>query len=160
MTSLAPLSAIEQARVFRHAAAIFIAGLVFGLIFTFESIGHVAAWPLVPAVDFDFPGTEQAWRRTHLGAVINAVAMLLFAVVGTSLRLSDRGRGIFVLAVLITGWGNTLGFLVGTLSGTRGLAFGDNAANSLSYLLFLLAAGSAFVQGFLLWAGADNRRLA
>ncbi|MFA5938094.1 MAG: hypothetical protein WC809_01965 [Sinimarinibacterium sp.] len=158
MDPLTPLSAAQRDRIFRHAAGLFIAGLVMGLIFTFEALGHVAAWPLVPAIDFDFPGTEQAWRRTHLGAVINALAMLLFALAGTHLQLGERGRRSFVWAVVITGWGNTLGFLVGTLFGARGLAFGGGAANSLSYLLFLAAAFSAFVQGGLLWSGARQGR--
>ena len=158
MDTLGPLPAAQRDRIFRHAAALFIAGLVFGLIFTFEALGHVAAWPLLPAIDFDFPGSEQAWRRTHLGAVINALAMLLFALAGPHLQLGERGRRSFVWAVLITGWGNTLGFLVGTLFGARGLAFGGGVANSLGYLLFLAAAISAFVQGGLLWSGARGAR--
>lgn len=156
--SAGAVQAAQRDVLFRHAAALFVLGLVFGLIFTFEAVGHIVAWPLVPVIDFDFPGTEQAWRRTHLGAMINALAVLVFALAGTQLRLGERSRRTFVIAVLVTGWGNTLGFLVGTLAGARGLAFGGGAANSISYLLFLAAAASAFVQGGLLWSGARSAR--
>lgn len=151
------LSARERARILAPAATLFALALVIGLIFTFKAIGHVAAWPLIPVLDIEMPGTEAAWRRTHLGALMNALAMMAFAVAGSSLRLSARARQWYVVSVCITGWGNTLGFLVGALFGVRGLAFGGAWANSLNYLLFLVAAATAFIQAWLLWQGARAR---
>jgi hypothetical protein len=153
MTS-ANLSAQERARILAPAAALFALGLVIGLIFTFKAIGHVAIWPLLPALDFDMPGTEAAWRRTHLGALMNAIAMIAFALAGSGIRLGAWARQIYIWSVCITGWGNTLGFLVGALFGVRGLAFGASWANSVNYLLFLIAALTAFAQAWLLWQGA------
>lgn len=152
------LSAPERARILAPAAALFALGLVIGLIFTFEAIGHVAVWPLIPALEFDMPGTEAAWRRTHLGALMNALAMIAFAAAGSGIRLGARARQIYIWSVCITGWGNSLGFLVGALFGVRGLAFGAPWTNSLNYLLFLIAALTAFVQAWLLWQGARAQR--
>jgi hypothetical protein len=151
---LQQLSPAAQAQMFRHAAVLFGLGLVFGLIFTFEVIGHVAIWPLVPEWAFDVPGEEAAWRRTHLGALMNALAVMGFAAAGPVLQLGARARRWYVVMVLVTAWGNTLGFLTGALFGVRGLAFGGDWANSLNYLFFLVAALTAFVQCGLLWRGA------
>lgn len=151
------LSAKERAQILAPAAALFGLGLVVGLIFTFKAIGHVAAWPLIPALDIAIPGTEEAWRRTHVGALMNALAMIAFAAAGSSVRLTDRARRLYIWTVCITGWANTLGFLVGALFGVRGLAFGASLANSLNYLLFLVAALTAFTQTWLLWRGAHAR---
>jgi len=152
------LSAPERARILAPAAALFAFGLVIGLVFTFEAIGHVAAWPLLPVLDFQMPGTEAAWRRAHLGALINALAMIAFALAGGSILLGARARGLYILSVCITGWANTLGFLVGALFGVRGLEFGAPWANALNYLLFLAAVPTAFAQSWLLWQGARARR--
>lgn len=151
---LNPLSTAHRARIVRSAAVLFAAGLVIGLIFTFEAIGRIEAWPLLPAITFDFPGTEAAWRRAHLGALMNALAMFAFAGIGSVVCLSDPGQRWLARCVIITGWGNSLGFLIGAIYSVRGLAFGDVVANSVVYVLFLIAAGTAFVQAFLVWKGA------
>ena len=155
--TLERLSARDRARILAPAAALFALALAIGLIFTFEAIGHIAAWPLIPVLNFDMPGTEAAWRRTHLGALMNALAMIAFAAAGSSIRLGARARQVYIYSVCITGWGNSLGFLVGALFGVRGLAFGGAWTNSLNYLLFLIAAVTAFVQAWLLWQGARAR---
>ncbi|RZO87195.1 MAG: hypothetical protein EVA65_02700 [Oceanococcus sp.] len=153
------LSAAERARILAPAAGLFGLGLVIGLVFTFEAIGHVAAWPLLPALDIQMPGTEAAWRRTHLGLLINAIAMIAFAAAGASIRLTQGARRWYIICVCVTGWSNSLGFLVGALFGVRGLAFGGSLTNTLNYLLFLIAVPTAFAQAWLLWRGARNTRL-
>ncbi len=152
------LSTAHRARIVRSAAVLFAVGLVTGLIFTFEAIGRIEAWPLLPAITFDFPGTEAAWRRAHLGVLMNSLAMLAFAGVGGLVCLGDPGQRWLTRCVIITGWGNSLGFLIAALYSVRGLAFGDVIANSVVYLLFLLAALTAFVQAALLWRGAAAAR--
>ncbi|MDD3765124.1 MAG: hypothetical protein PHP86_17655 [Nevskiales bacterium] len=155
-----PLSASRRAAIVQWAAWLFCAGLVVGLIFTFESIGHIAAWPLLPRIDFDFPGDVTAWRRAHLGLIVNAIAMLAFAAAGRSARLGPSAQRSYVIAVIVTGWANSAGFLTGTLFGVRGLAFGGAVANSATYLFFLVAVASAFVQAILLALGARRMRAA
>jgi hypothetical protein len=151
---LNPLSTAHRARIVRSAAVLFAAGLVIGLIFTFEAIGHIEAWPLLPAIQFEFPGTEAAWRRAHLGAIMNALAMFAFAGIGSVVCLNDPGQRWLTRCVMVTGWGNSVAFVIGAIYSVRGLAFGDVVANSVVYLLFLIAAVTAFVQAFLVWKGA------
>ena len=133
-------------------------GLVVGLLFTFIIIGRVEIWPVLPALDFTVPGTEAAWRRAHLGLMFNAVTLLLFACVAGSLSLSLGQQRVYGWSVAITAWGNSAGFLLAALTSTRGLAMGGGAGNSLTYLCFLVAALTAFVQVWLLVAGALRAR--
>lgn len=156
---LAALPSSSRARIVQHAAILFLLGLVAGLIFTFEAIGHVAAWPLLPVIDFDFPGTADTWRRSHLGLLMNAIAMLAFAAAAGQIRIGERGAQWFTISVLVTGWGNSLGFLTGTLFGVRGLEFGGALANSANYLFFLVAAVTGFIQAGIAIRGAANARL-
>ncbi|TJY64796.1 hypothetical protein E4T66_00695 [Sinimarinibacterium sp. CAU 1509] len=156
--SAAPLTQAQRATIIQYAAWLFGAGLVVGLVFTFEAIGHVAAWPLLPPINFDFPGTEAGWRRAHLGLIINAIAMLAFAAVATTARFGSRGRAIYVVSVIVTGYANSLGFLTGTLFGVRGLEFGGAAANTATYLFFLVAVVTGFAQAGLLAAAAATAR--
>jgi hypothetical protein len=156
--SAAPLSQSQRATIILYAAWLFGAGLVVGLVFTFEAIGHVAAWPLLPQINFDFPGTEAGWRRAHLGLIVNSIAMLAFAAVAGSVRFGPRARGIYVVSVIVTGYANSLGFLTGTLFGVRGLEFGGAVANTATYLFFLVAVVTAFAQAILLASAAAATR--
>lgn len=155
---MTPLSAAHRASILRWGAALFLTGLVVGLLFTFEAIGRIEAWPLLPAIQLDIPGEEAAWRRAHLGAIINSMAMLAFAAVGSAIRLGDKGQRWYARCVIVTGWGNSVAFTIGALFGVRGLAFGGVAANSVVYFLFLIAAVTAIVQAVLLWRGAGAAR--
>ncbi len=157
--SLAALPSSSRSLLVQHAALLFALGLVAGLIFTFEVIGHVAAWPLLPAIDFDFPGTADTWRRTHLGLLMNAIAMLAFAAGSSYIRIGERAARWFTVSVLITGWGNSLGFLTGTLFGVRGLEFGGALANSANYLFFLVASVTGFIQAGIAMRGAAHARI-
>jgi len=154
----APLTSAQRATLIQYAAWLFGAGLVVGLIFTFEAIGHVAAWPLLPTIQFDFPGTEAGWRRAHLGLIVNSIAMLAFAAAAGSVRFGPRAAGVYIVSVIVTGYANSLGFLIGTLFGVRGLEFGGVAANTATYLFFLVAVATGFAQVFLLASAATAAR--
>lgn len=151
---VSPLPYADRSRLVFHGAALFLLGLVAGLIFTFEAIGHVAVWPVIPQLAIDFPGDEAGWRKVHLGFIVNAMAVLLFAAASGHASLGTRASKIFQWCVITTGWGNSLGFLIGALFGVRGLEFVGGDANLVSYLLFTMAACTAFVQGGLLAVGA------
>ena len=50
-----------------HGGALFVFGLIAGLVFTFVVIGRVEVWPFLPALDITFPGSEAGWRRGTWG---------------------------------------------------------------------------------------------
>lgn len=150
------LGVADRARLFRSAALLFGFGLLLGLVFTFNLIGDVVAWPLLPSTGLSIPGTEAGWRRAHLGGIVNALAMMAFAAAGASLRLGETGRRLYGGFTQLTGWCNSIGFFIAALTGTRGLGYGGSLANSLVYLLFLVAVCTAIGQTWLLWRGANQ----
>lgn len=133
---------------------LFALGLVTGLLFTFVVIGRVEIWPLLPAQGISLPGSEAGWRRAHLGLMFNAVTLLVFAAIAGWLALGPVAQRVYTLSVAITAWGNSAGFLLAAVFTGRGLALEGDLANRLTYLCFLLAALSAFVQAALLIHGA------
>lgn len=156
--ALASLSARQRASLLRSAALLFGFGLSVGMLFTFNLIGHVVVWPLIPDLALQVPGTDAAWHRAHLGAIINSIAMIAFTVAGSYLRLNPRTLSMYALCVQVTGWGNSIAFVIGALASERGLAFGMSVANSVMYLLFLSAALTAYMQAWLLWKGSVDSK--
>lgn len=144
----------RRAAMVFNGGLMFVLGLIAGLAFTFVLIGHVEAWPLIPRIDMQIPGTAAAWRQTHIGILFNAVTLFAIAAVGKSVLLGDRAQILLVVCVLMTGWFNIAGFVTGTWFGVRGLAMGGGIANATTYLFFLIAVVTAVVQAMLLVVGA------
>ena len=144
----------RRATIVFNGVLMFALGLIAGLLFTFALIGRVEAWPLIPTIQFEIPGSAQAWRQTHIGLLVNGITLFAIAAVGKSILLTERTQNLLVVCVLATGWFNIAGFVTGTLFGVRGLAYGDSLANIATYLFFLVAVITAVVQTGLMLVGA------
>ena len=149
-----PFSPRLRLHLITQGGVLFMLGLVVGLLFTFVILGRVEVWPLVPRIEATLPGSEAAWRRAHLGLMFNAIALLVFAGLAGALHLGLRAQRVYAVCVSVTAWGNSAGFVLAALTSTHGLHLGDGPGNSLTYLCFLVAALTAFVQGGLLVLGA------
>ena len=88
------------------------------------------------------PGRRGGWRRTPLGVMVNAIAVLAFAAASPDAAVGERAAGWFTASVVIASWDHSFGFLTGALCGVRGLEFGGVPANTLTCRLFL-ATGAA-----------------
>lgn len=144
----------RRAVIVFNGGLMFALGLVTGLIFTFALIGHVEAWPLIPALDFAMPGSAQAWRQTHLGILFNAITLFAIASAGRYILLTPKVQILLVVCVLMTGWFNIAGFVTGALNGVHGVVFDGSIANHAAYLFFLVAVVTAVVQAVLIIVGA------
>jgi hypothetical protein len=71
-----------------------------------------------------------------------------------------RQERLLVLTVLVTAWGNIVASLIGPIFGARGLEFGGSVANSVMYLLFMIAVVTVIVACVLVFRGARARMLA
>lgn len=144
----------RRAQLIFNGGLMFALGLLAGLIFTFVIIGHVEAWPLIPRLDLIVPGSEAAWRQTHIGILFNAITLIAIGAAGKAILLTERTQNLFVICVVATGWFNIAGFITGTLFGVRGLTMGAGMANTATYLFFLVAVVTAVIQGWIILLGA------
>lgn len=154
------LTRARMAALITHGALLFGGGLVAGLALTFDLLGQVQVWPLPWQWEIDLPGSGRAWLRTHLGLILNGIGIWVFALLAGRLLLSEGRQKLYCLCVLVTGWFNSAGFVIGTLFDVHGLAFGQSPANSVTYLFFLVAVLTAFTQVALVLAGARELRRA
>lgn len=144
----------RRAVIVFNGGLMFALGLVVGFIFTFALIGHVEAWPLIPALDIAIPGSAQAWRQTHIGILFNAITVFAIAGAGKYILLTARAQILLVVCVLMTGWFNIAGFVTGALNGVHGVVFEGSLANHVTYLFFLVAVVTAVIQAVLIITGA------
>ena len=125
-------------------------GLIFGLVYTFVLIGRIEVWPLPWSLALDGQVDSSAWRRAHVGTLINALMVFVFALAADKLRMPSRARTVYSACVQSTAWLNSLAFALAALVGARGLSGGAGLGNTLVYLLFLIAVVTAFLQVYLL----------
>lgn len=141
-----------------HGLLLFIVGLLAGVFFTFSILGFIEIWPVLPRIDSAVPGDERAWMRAHTGTLMNGMALLVFAGIGGLIKLGEKGQQWLAISLLVTGWGNTLGYHTAAIFGDRGLSFGGSLANSVTYLAFLTAVIAVVIVVALSVRGVLNTR--
>lgn len=62
------------------AILLFIGGVI-GFGFLFFLIGRLELWPLPGAIDYQMPGTYDAWRMAHMEAIVNGFGLWLAAAI-------------------------------------------------------------------------------
>lgn len=132
------------------ASTLFGLGLIFGLVYTFVLIGRIEIWPLPWSFAFDGQADSSAWRRAHVGTLINSLMIFVFALAADKLRMPRRTRTVYSACVQSTAWLNSLAFALAAFVGARGLSGGAGLGNTLIYILFLIAVVTAFFQVYLL----------
>jgi hypothetical protein len=134
-----------------HGALVFLVGLAAGVPFAMlevhATIDSTGAPPPVP-------GDVRGWRMAHLEGILNALTCFAGVAVGPYLRLSERGAAVLAWSLIATAWGNTVASVIGPLFGGRGLVPGGGVANSLMYVLFVVAVITIVVAMVLVYRGA------
>ena len=157
---ISPLTRVHQSRLALHGLLIFGVGLLAGVFYTFSLLGFIEIWPVLPRIEATVPGDDRAWMRAHSGTLMNAIALLALAGIGSLIHLGDKGQRWLVLSALVMGWGNTLGYHTAALFGHRGLSFGEVWANNLTYACFFIAVVGVFTALGLALRGVLNGRRA
>ena len=144
-----------QTIMIANGAGVFLAGLAVGFPFTFVILEKIVLWPIPGSIDWKPPGDVRGWKMAHLEGILNGLTLIAVAAVGDRLTLSVRAQAIVAWGLIITAWGNVIASTIGPIFGGRGLEFGGgNVANSLMYLLFVLAIGTVIVAMILVLRGA------
>ena len=140
-----------------NGALVFLLGMAAGFPFAFVILGRVVLWPFPGAVAWNGPGDLRAWRMAHLEGILNGLTLLGVAGVAPHLSLGERTQKVVGWSLIVTAWGNMIASLVGPIFGGRGLEFGDGVANSLMYLLFVVAVVAVMLAMALVCVGAFRR---
>ena len=137
-----------------HGALVFLVGLVAGFPFAFVILEKVALWPFPGTLAWAPGGDVRAWRMAHLEGILNGLTLFAVAAAADHVRLDARRQRWVAWGLIVTAWGNMSASLIGPLFGGRGLEFGHGVANSLMYLLFVLAIVTVVLALWLVFRGA------
>jgi hypothetical protein len=88
----------------------------------------------------NLPGSLQAWLSTHVVALMNGLVVIAVAQVTRLRPMSLRAERPLILALLVAGWGNTIGSIAAVLLSVTGVEFDWIFANNTIVVMFGLAA--------------------
>jgi len=124
-----------------HGALVLLFGFVVGFGFLFFLIGEISLWPIPGAIDYQMPGTYDAWRMAHLEGIANGTLLWVLAAVLPALQ-SIIARVYRVAVCMITvAWTIVIASVLDPLfPGARGLAFTPESglANDIAFFLFFI----------------------
>ena len=120
-----------------HGALVLLVGFAIGFGFLFFLIGGIELWPIPGRIDYQLPGTYDAWRMAHMEAIVNGFGLWIFALVVPLIPVEDALRGKLTLAMIIAAWTIVLAATIDPLfPDARGLKFGANLPNTIAFFLF------------------------
>jgi styrene-oxide isomerase len=97
---------------------------------------------------FSVPGTPDGWAKAHRGTPMNALMVIVIAIVLSHLVLSKKAASYFGWIIVGAGWANTIFYFFANYSHNRGLSFGANHFGSGNIMSFI-ALFPAYVFGVL-----------
>jgi hypothetical protein len=130
-----PMNPIAR-RLVAHAAVILLISMLAGVGLLMCVLGGVELWPghILPVT---MPSTPAGWVRTHVGGMLNAILMMVVALLMPGLAFADTQARRVANFLIGTGWANTLFYWAAMWAPNRALTFGDNrlgASNAWSVI--------------------------
>jgi hypothetical protein len=121
-----------QRRMVGHGALMLLMAMVAGVGLLVSVLGGFEVWPghILP---IDLPSNPSGWVRTHVGGILNALLVMVVALLVPGLGFAEDKARRLALLVLGTGWANTLFYWAAMLAPNRALSFGDNRLGAASW---------------------------
>lgn len=115
----------QQRRMVGHGAWILFVAMLAGAGLLVSLLGGLEVWPgsIVP---IELPANPAAWVRTHVGGILNALLVLVMALLLPALGFAEATARRIGLWIVGTGWANTLFYWAAMFAPNRALSFGDN----------------------------------
>lgn len=127
------------------ALLLFVAG-VLGFGFLFFLIGKIALWPIPWEIDYQLPGTYDAWRMAHMEGIANGLLLWLTAAVLPLMPFQARGKKRLGYAMMVITWTIVIASALDPIfPDSRGLEFGGPVTNQLAFFLFYIGVGGAMI---------------
>ena len=125
--------------------AIVAAGVI-GFGFLFFLIGKIALWPIPWEIEYQMPGTYDAWRMAHMEAIANGLLLWLTAAILPYLPFEDFGRKRVAYAMIIVAWTIIIASCFDPLlPDSRGLEARLPVTNIMAFLIFLPGVALAMI---------------
>jgi hypothetical protein len=119
-----------------HGAMLMFLGGVAGFGFLFVLLGRIDVWPF-PVFDVKLPGSEKAWRMSHLEAILNGLILWILALLLPLLPFGGKGLRRVSIGMISVGWMFSVASLFDALfPNSRGLHFGGPLTNRIPFFLF------------------------
>ena len=128
-----------QRQLIGHGAILIFLGGVLGFGFLFFLIGKIALWPIPGEIEYQMPGTYDAWRMAHMEGILNGLALWLTAALLPVMPFTEVGRRRIGLSMIVVGWTIVVASSLDPFfPDSRGLEFGGPATNNLAFFLFYI----------------------
>jgi hypothetical protein len=127
-----------------HGALVLLFAFVVGFGFLFFLIGDIRLWPIPGVIDFQMPGTYDAWRMAHMEGITNGFGLWLMAAVLPLLNFSAKTSRRLAIGMIITAWTIVIASTIDPLfPNARGLELTgeSNVMNDIAFLLFVVGIG-------------------
>ncbi len=127
-----------------HGALVLLFAFVVGFGFLFFLIGDIRLWPIPGVIDYQMPGTYDAWRMAHMEGITNGFGLWLMAAVLPLLNFSAKTSRRLAIGMIITAWTIVIASTIDPLfPNARGLELTgeSNLMNDIAFLLFVIGIG-------------------
>jgi hypothetical protein len=124
-----------------HGALVLLFAFVVGFGFLFFLIGDIRLWPIPGVIDYQMPGTYDAWRMAHMEGITNGFGLWLMAAVLPLLNFSVKTSRRLAIGMIITAWTIVIASTIDPLfPNARGIALTgeSNLMNDIAFLLFVI----------------------
>lgn len=130
-----------------HGLLMMFVALAIGLLLWVSLLGGFEIYPGY-ILNFNLPGTPEAWARAHRGIPMNSLMVIAFAFAIGGLGFSAKVENLLAKLFIFTGWANTIFYVASNFSQNRGLSFGDNRFG-VGDVFSVIALAPAYVFGVL-----------
>lgn len=131
----------SQRLLIGHGALVLTFAFVIGFGFLFFLIGEIRLWPIPGVIDYQMPGTYDAWRMAHMEGITNGFGLWLMAAVLPNLNFSASTSRRIAIGMIITAWTIVIASTLDPLfPESRGLALTSesNLTSDIAFLLFVV----------------------
>ena len=122
-----------------HGALVLLVGFIVGFGFLFFLIGEISLWPIPGKIEYQMPGTYDAWRMAHTEGIANGLMLWILAAVLPALQSFVEKIYRVAIGMVVVAWTIVVASALDPLfPDARGLAFTpeSNFANDVAFFLF------------------------
>ncbi|CAA0111489.1 Uncharacterised protein [Zhongshania aliphaticivorans] len=131
-----------------NGTLILLIGFIIGFGFLFFITGEISLFPIPGKIEYQVPGTYDAWRMAHMECIVNGLMLWLIAALLPVFLTFVKSIRWLTITPLIISWTIIIASAIDPLfENARGLIFDENSnlMNALAFFLFYPGVTLSFV---------------